>query len=234
MVNIVSMYDESGNALRPWAQAGFTCWAFDILNKNKPSEKFPLSGGVIHYIEADLTDPEWLENIISLGPKFLMGWSPCTEMAVSGSKHFEGKFRNNMFFQVEALALAKAIETVGNAVGCLWFAENPVSMLSSWWRKPDYTFDPYEYGGYLPEDDVHPRWPEYIKPRDAYPKKTCIWAGNGFQLPPKSPVPVAPGWSDQMTKLGGKSEKTKQIRSEGPRGFLQAVFEFYCDRVRNA
>lgn len=219
---IASMFDESGNALRPWAQAGYTCFAFDLLNDGRVEQ---VGNGTIHYIEADLLDREWLDAIIESVPEFLMGFPPCTDMAVSGSRHFEGKMRDNLFFQAEAAALARTVETVGEAVGCPWMLENPVSTLSTYWRKPDFMFDPFDYGGYLPADDIHPRWPEYITPRDAYPKKTCIWAGNGFRMPRKLPVPIEPGYSIQHKKLGGKSAKTKQIRAETPRGFAQAVFE---------
>jgi len=40
---------------------------------------------------------------------------------------------------------------------------------------------------------------------------------------PVKPVNNYPGW----TKLGGKSLRTKNIRSATPRGFAQAVFEKY-------
>jgi hypothetical protein len=113
---------------------------------------------------------------------------------------------------------------VGDIYRCPWGAENPVSVLSTIWRKSDYTFHPYEYGGYLTDDDRHPIYPDYIKPRDAYPKKTCIWGGNGFVMPGKKKVDVQPGYSDQHKKLGGKSIKTKNIRSATPRGFARAVF----------
>jgi hypothetical protein len=40
------------------------------------------------------------------------------------------------------------------------------------------------------------------------------------------PIPVQPelGFSRQHTQLGGKSLKTKNIRSATPRGFSRAVF----------
>jgi len=100
-----------------------------------------------------------------------------------------------------------------------------VSRLATLWRKPDYSFQPFEYGGYLPEDDVNPKWPEYIAPRDAYSKKTCLWTGNGFRMPEKDAVECDSfGSSVQYRKLGGKSLKTKNIRSATPRGFARAVF----------
>lgn len=101
----------------------------------------------------------------------------------------------------------------------------PRSVLSTQWRKPDHSFDPWEYGGYLPEDDVHPLFPEYINARDSYPKLTCLWTGNGFRMPEKKPVFVEKGYSKQYSRLGGKSARTKLIRSLTPRGFAIAVNE---------
>ena len=61
---------------------------------------------------------------------------------------------------------------------------------------------------------------------DAYPKKTCLWTGNGFTMPWTDPVQPEDGHSRQHLKLGGKSAKTKNIRSATPRGFARAVYEF--------
>jgi hypothetical protein len=108
--------------------------------------------------------------------------------------------------------------------------ENPVSVISSQYRKPDYMFQPCDYGGYLPEDDVSPH-PDIIPARDAYTKKTCLWAGNGFVMPEARPVdPVrytdsnGLNYSGPAWKLGGRSLRTKNIRSATPRGFAKAVF----------
>ena len=59
-------------------------------------------------------------------------------------------------------------------------------------------------------------------------KLTCGWFGNGFVIPDKKPVPqltdAASGYSLQHAKLGGKSPRTKMIRSLTPRGWAKAVF----------
>lgn len=125
----------------------------------------------------------------------------------------------------EAMNLVKITPNLCGRIGCPGFFENPVSLISSLYRKPDFIFHPFEFGGYLPENDIHPRHPEYIAARDAYPKKTCIWTVNKFKIPEKKPVLVEPGYSAQFKKLGGKSQKTKDIRSETPRGFAIAVYE---------
>lgn len=81
---------------------------------------------------------------------------------------------------------------IGEACQVPWFFENPVSVFASIFGKPNHTFHPYEFGGYLPENDKHPEYPKYILPRDAYPKKTCLWSGCGFELPEKKIVNVGP------------------------------------------
>ena len=71
---------------------------------------------------------------------------------------------------------------------------------------------------------------EYINARDAYPKKTCLWTGNGFVMPDKMEVDTPKDengkalYSKQHSKLGGKSTKTKNIRSASPRGVMKAIY----------
>lgn len=223
---VVSLFDESGNMGRPWAEAGYVVHCYDILNDDS-SEDVGEKGGRIIYHRKDLRDDATISAIVALAPRIVFGFPPCTDMAVSGAAHFASKRAKNPRFQEEAAELARVVERIGDACGCPWFAENPVSVLATLWRKPNFRFQPYEFGGYLPEDDVHPRWPHHIKPRDAYPKQTCLWVGGGFALPEKRPVPVIAFSGQQSMPLGGKSAKTKQIRSETPRGFAKAVFEHY-------
>lgn len=230
MINVVSLYDESGNMLRPWAEVGFNCYCIDILNDMR-SEK--VGAGWLHFVKADMNDPQTLLNVLALKPRFVSSFPPCTDLAVLGAAHFATKLAANPNYRKEAMSLVYAARDIGEASNCPYFIENPVSVISTEWRKPDYIFNPFEYGGYLPEDDIHPRWPEYIKPRDAYPKKTCLWVGGGFIMPEKKPVEVAAGYSLQHKKLGGKSAKTKQIRSETPRGFSKAVFETHARKAWN-
>lgn len=202
--------------------AGYQVHCYDIENDDRV-ERFA-SGGAIHFHHADLTDAGVLASIVALRPCIVFGFPPCTDLSVAGAKHFEAKRREDPYFQDKAVALARTVEAVGEAVGCPWFAENPKSVLSTLWRKKDLVFQPWQYGGYLPEDDQHPRWPQYLPPRDAYPKETWLWVGGGFALPfplPVVPIKDYPGWS----KLGGKSKRTKQIRSETPRGFALAVYQ---------
>jgi hypothetical protein len=176
---VISLYDYTGEAVKPWAEAGYECHCYDIQHQGNIVDLYP-SGGSISYLNADLHDPD---SVIALCYKYMgkpvlfgMAFPVCTDMAVSGAAHFERKRQVDPDFQNKAVEYAVWCSQIFENLGVPYFIENPVSVLSTLWRRPDYTFQPYEYGGYIPEAEAeHPVWPEYIAPRDAYPKKTCLW-----------------------------------------------------------
>jgi len=232
---VISLYDYTGEALKPWAEAGYQCFAHDIQHTEERTEKFD-GGGSINYKYADLHNIATLDHIYdSLHQAqitFAMAFPVCTDMAVSGARHFKSKAEANPSFQDEAVSYAVWCARLFNSLHVPFFVENPVSVLATKWRKPDHSFHPYEYGEYLTDAEaVHPRWPDYIAERDAYTKKTCLWTGNGFRMPTKIPTCKPTGYSTQHLKLGGKSQRTKDIRSATPRGFSKAVYEFNSQPV---
>lgn len=192
-------------------------------------------------MHADLTPQS--DDYSAICDRFLMRrvvmsfcFPPCTELAGSGSKHWAGKALLDPDFQTDAVRMASYCFEFAESLGGEVILENPVGALSRLWKRWSFMFDPYMYGGYLPEDDVHPRHPKYIAPRDAYPKKTCIWASPRIIVPVRKPVEpevlervalsgkIIRG-SRQTILLGGKSRKTKAIRDETPRGFSLAFFQ---------
>lgn len=92
-----------------------------------------------------------------------------------------------------------------------WALENPKGMLKLFLGKPAFEFNPCDFG-------------------DPYQKHTFLW-GN-FNPPQKQPVlPLfvqdyrgKKCWNIHE-KTGGKSEKTKMLRSITPSGFAKAFFE---------
>ena len=233
---VISLCDLSGSMVMPWVQAGYHAILVDPQHPQGVSVEHLTSGGSITRVGHIVDHPTTFRVIRDVLHRVVrvFGFPVCTDLAVSGSKHFETKRLADPSFQAKAMQLVHECRIIGEMTGAPWFFENPISMISSIYRQPDYIFSPHEYGGYLPEDDVHPLYPEYFPPRDAYGKKTCLWVGNGFEMPRRRPVKILEdqqngkgGNSKSYSMLGGKSERTKNIRSSTPRGFALAVFKDY-------
>lgn len=222
---IVSLCDYTGIMVKPWVDAGYRAIVVDPQHPEGVTTE-----GQVTKVGYIIDHPETyrvLREAIVEGVSFVAGFPPCTDLAVSGARHFESKREKDPQFQAKAAVVAEQCRSIGILSGAPFFVENPISVLSSIWGSPDHIINPYEFGAYLPEDDEHPEYPDYIAGRDAYPKRTCLWVGNGFVLPEKKKVEVPEGYSSQYKSLGGKSLKTKNIRSATPRGFARAIFEKY-------
>ncbi|MCP3852779.1 MAG: Dcm methylase [Gammaproteobacteria bacterium] len=214
----IFLYDYTGIMAKPWLDAGYDCYIVDIQHPIGTHQDKKVKN--LYRVGADLRYG-WLPPFNQDDIAFIAAFPDCTNTAVSGALHFQKKGARALSLSLDLFATAKEIGEWSKAP---YMIENPVSTFSTYCGKPDYIFNPFEYGGYLPEDDSHPLWPDYIAARDAYPKKTCLWTGGGFAMPDKREVTPEEGFSRQHKKLGGKSLKTKNIRSATPRGFAMAVF----------
>lgn len=186
----------------PWMEAGFLCYCVDI--QHPPGEH--RDGNLIR-VGADVRD--WLPPFAPIA--MLFAFPPCTHVAVSGARWFKDKGLGGL---VESLELFDAALRLAEWTGAPYLIENPVSTVSTYWRKPDFTFDPCDYGGYLDP------------PGEAYTKRTCLWVGNGFKMPQSREV--APWEGSKMHRMPA-SKCRAAVRSETPEGFAQAVFEMHCD-----
>jgi len=71
---------------------------------------------------------------------------------------------------------------------------------------------------------------------DNYTKKTCIWAGIGFVMPPMATDPTLRGIEpDNRIHYASPTDDRGDIRSETPMGFARATFQSNVpDRLRRA
>jgi hypothetical protein len=197
----VFLCDESGIMAEPWAAAGIECYCVDIQHSIRRERVV----GNIHFVWGDArswTPPEGCRIV------FFAAFPPCTHVAGSGARDFKTK---GPMMLADALQVFNACDLAAGWSGAPYMIENPVGVLSSHVRQPDYKFDPCDYAGYL--DDPM---------QDAYTKKTCLWTGGGFVMP--EPKPELPWHGSKMHTMPPGDERQK-LRSKTPRGFARAVFE---------
>lgn len=191
---IYSLCDLSGNAVMPWAEAGYECVCLDLQHSIRRDRRERVGLGWITYRWADVRSESRLDNAAGV-----FAFPPCTNLAVSGARDFQRKGLRGL---IDALEVVEVCRILCESSGAWWMLENPVSRLSSSWRKPDHMFDPCDYG-------------------DPYTKKTCIWSGGGFVMPPKNRVPVT--LESYIHKMPPSPDRANR-RSETPMGFARAVF----------
>ncbi len=184
--------------VRPWLEAGYECWVVDLQHPRGVER----DGNLVR-VGADVSS--WLPPRIEY--RIAFAFPPCTHLAVSGARWFRDK---GLPALVESLTLVEACRERLEWTGAPWMLENPVGTLSTYWREPDHTFDPYQFGGYLPDGG------------DAYMKRTCIWNSVDFQWP--TPRPVDPVEGSRMHLLPPSAERA-DLRAMTPEGFARAVFE---------
>ena len=193
---VISCFDKSTNMVKPWAEAGYLCYCVDLQHALGETRE-----GNIIKVGADMKD--WMPPNETIA--FAAFFPPCTDVAVSGARWFKDKGLGAL---IKALSLFDISIKIAEWSKAPYLIENPVSTVSTYWRKPDYTFDPCDYG-------------------DPYTKKTCLWTGGGFVMPQKNRVEPTQG--SKMHLLPPSVDRA-DLRSETPMGFAKAVYEANCRR----
>lgn len=195
---VVSLFDKTGNMVRPWAEAGYDCFCYDIQHKEATKT------GNITFVPWDALAAQPID--VS-GAAAVFAFPPCTHLAVSGARWFKGKGLRALAQSIEMFAVAAEICEASDAP---YLIENPVSTISTYWRKPDFNFHPWHYTA--------------LEPDDNYTKQTCLWTGNGFVMPQKNTLDCLPA-PDNRIHAAPPSADRADFRSATPMGFARAVFE---------
>lgn len=183
---VLSLFDVTGNMVGPWKEAGYETLCVDIARDGTDIRK-------------------WLPPRCEY--RIVFAFPPCTDQAVSGSRWFKDKGLSGL---ASAIELVERARDICEWSGAPWMIENPVSMMSSYWREPDYTFHPHDFAGYEQDDN--------------YTKKTCLWTGNGFKMPEPNPDKFALHPPDNRIHHAAPGPQRSAFRSVTPKGFAKAVF----------
>jgi hypothetical protein len=202
---VISLCDLTGHMVQPWVDAGFRAVLVD------PQHGTSSNDGRVERIAGTVLDAAPRLGEIMRGERvvFVAGFPPCTDVAVSGSRWFATKAAADPHFQAKAALVAEQCRMIGLAAGAPWFFENPVSVFSSIFGKPSFTFNPHDFTGHCAADN--------------YTKKTCLWAGGGFVMPEPFRDETL-GAPDNRIHMAPPGPERANFRSATPMGFAQAVF----------
>ena len=183
----------SGVVRRAFRERGHDAWSCDLL---------PAEDGALWHLQHDVLTQ--LKRGRAENWDLMIAFPPCTHIAVSGARYFAEKRTDGR--QQAAIDFFMAL---ANAPIPRIAIENPVGIMSTKWRRPDQTIQPWQFG--------HPE-----------SKTTCLWLKN---LPPLKrtnvlPLPKSGRWSNQtpsgQNKLGPSPERA-QNRGRTYEGIAKAM-----------
>lgn len=203
---VLSLFDLTGSWSRPWEEAGYQVYRFDIQDEST-------------YIDPETGEERKVGDVHNMSVEFfadlfgdfdgndihaILAACPCTDFAVSGARHFAAKDADGRTVSSVEL-VAKTLAVIEYFKPAVWAIENPVGRIEKLTGLPPWrlSFDPNHLG-------------------DPYTKKTLLWGRFNGDLPI---APVEPTEGSKMHRMfGGKSLRTKNARSATPEGFAYGFF----------
>lgn len=200
MKTLLSLFDYTGNWAAPFALGGWNVILWDIKHVSNYFD----THSDINEASADYFYEHIFDNFGTVDA--IIAALPCTDFAVSGARWFKEKDQNGS----TAASIELAYQTLRIIDLCQpdwWAVEQPISRLHNLvpeMGSPRMYFDPCDFG-------------------DPYTKKTALYGNFNSNLR-KTPVEPIEG-SKMHLKYGGKSDRTKELRSVTPEGFAQAFYK---------
>jgi site-specific DNA-cytosine methylase len=177
-VRVLVACEFSGVVRDAFARRGHDAWSCDLLPSETPGQ----------HIQKDLRffHDDW--DLVIAHP-------PCTHLAVSGARWFKGKQAE----QFEALDFVKFIFAMPVERLAL---ENPISIISTYFRKPDQIIQPWQFG----HGEV---------------KATCLWLKG---LPKLVPTNIVEGREARVHRASPGPDRWR-MRSRTLPGIAEAMAE---------
>ena len=138
-----------------------------------------------------------LFDVIDYPWDLMIAHPPCTDLAVSGARHFAAKWMDGR--QAASVAFFMRLQRASAHIP-MTATENPVCIMSSLWRKPDQVIQPWMFG-------------------HGETKATCLWLKG---LPKLVPTNVVDGREARIHKMPPSADRWK-LRSATYAGVAAAM-----------
>ena len=129
-LNVIVAGEESGTVRDAFAALGHNAWSCDLQPSRKPGQHYQGSWRDIHW-------PSW--DLVIAHPV-------CTHLAVSGAKHFAAKRADGRQQAAIEEFMWLATEPQRQNPEIMSCLEQPVSIMSTLFRKPDQIVQPWQFG----------------------------------------------------------------------------------------
>ncbi len=189
-LRILVACEYSGTVRDAFRALGHDAWSCDLL-PTEADARWHIQGCALQAIQAD-----W---------DLLIAHPPCTDLAVSGARHFTEKIKDGR--QARALEFVQRLLDAPVPHIAL---ENPISIISSRIRKPDQIIQPWQFG-------------------HGETKATCLWLKD---LPKLIPTNVVEGREQRVHRMPPGPNRWKE-RSRTFSGIASAMAQQWSAYLLN-
>lgn len=176
--------EESQTVCKAFRARGHEAYSADVLEPSGGHPEWHILGDVIPLINGrcKFQTMDGAEHEIAGCWDMLIAFPPCTHLAASGARWFPEKRADGR----QQSAIAFFMQFI-NADCDRIAVENPVSIMSTEYRKPDQTFQPWQFG-------------------HGESKKTCLWLKN---LQPLKPTNIVDGREQRVWKMPPSADRAR-------------------------
>ncbi len=177
-MKILVAFERSGRVREAFRKRGHDAWSCDIVLADDGSP---------YHIQDDVL------KHLNDGWDMMIGFPPCTHLAVSGARWFPEK-------KIEQREAVRFFMSLVNAQIMKIAIENPIGIMSTQYRKPDQIIQPWQFG-------------------HGETKATCLWLKN---LPKLVPTDIVSGRDDRIHKMPPSAQRG-YLRSITYQGIADAM-----------
>lgn len=196
--------EESQRVCTSFRNYGFEAFSCDIQECSGNHKEWHIKADVTSLLNGDtyFTVSDGTEYYVNEWD-CVIAFPPCTDLAVSGAKYFDEKRKDGR--------QQKSIEFFlqFTKLKCPWSIENPVGIMSTYYRKPDQIIQPWQFG-------------------HGETKKTCLWLNK---LPALKPTLIVEGREQRIWKMPPSENRAKE-RSKTYWGIAEAMGRQWGDYLK--
>lgn len=186
MGRVLIACEESQAVCIEFRKLGHEAYSCDLQDPSGGHPEWHIKDNVMNVLRHDLTNPEW---------DMVIAFPPCTDLAVSGAKHFKAKRESGQ--QEKSILFFEFFTLLKNDFIAI---ENPIGIMSTLYRKPDQIIQPWQFG-------------------HGETKATCLWLKC---LPKLVPTDIVEGREQRIWRLPPTKDRAK-LRSKTYPGIARAM-----------
>ena len=206
-MNVLVACEESQEVCKAFRKLGANAYSCDIIECSGGHPEWHIKQDVLPLLNGDC------EFIANDGTKHyvagewdvIVAFPPCTDLAVSGARYFKEK-RKDGRQQRSIEFFMKFVNAKCNHIAI----ENPIGIMSTYYRKPNQIIQPWQFG-------------------HGETKATCLWLKG---LPLLNPTNIVEGREQKVWKMPPSKDRAK-LRSKTYPGIAKAMAEQWYDYILN-